>query len=140
MTTDGQQTNCCPTVFSSSKRQKRTLALHKIGRTKKIKKKIENNDFFNNKNWSTTAKKNLGPTDTKLVEQRKKKQKIKIGRYRKQRLINNRLSPVLSHVCFQNHCLFVVTEVLPVVGTSKILELMLIIISFRRRLRLKSPR
>lgn len=29
------------------------------------------NDFFNNKNWSTTAKKNLGLTDTKLVVQRK---------------------------------------------------------------------
>lgn len=37
------------------------------------------NDFFNNKNWSTTAKKNLGPTDTKLVDQRKlnKNRKLK---------------------------------------------------------------
>lgn len=60
----------------------------------------------------------------------KKKNKNKKGRYRKQRLINNRLSPVLSHFCFQNNCLFVVTEILPVVGTSEISEFMLNIIRF----------
>lgn len=60
----------------------------------------------------------------------KKKIKNKKGRYRKQRLINNRLSPFLSHFCFQNNCLFVVTEILPVVGTSEISEFMLNIIRF----------
>lgn len=60
----------------------------------------------------------------------KKKYINKKGRYRKQRLINNRLSPVLSNFCFQNNCLFVVTEILPVVGTSEISEFMLNIIRF----------
>lgn len=50
------------------------------------------NYFFNNKNWSTTQKKNLGPSDTKLVEQPPPLQKKVYSE--KKTLINSQLSHV----------------------------------------------